>query len=133
MTRLHRDTVTYWVFVAAIGAFNAFNVVVLALMLPMSTTGRVQGGVSLNVVVTIDAFLWACTMGAFDAALWKLRLLPEDTKMVSLARRGRPADPVVANAWRWMRAAWIGWLSFVGLMFATALITWVFDPWRGTV
>ena len=133
MARLHRDTVSYWLFAIAAAAFSLLCVWIFALLLSMSMTGRIQGGTSLNLIVAIGGLLWAWTLGAFDVAYWKARLLPADTSLISLGRRGCPEDPLMADAWRWVRAAWVGWLSFAGLMLATVLIVWVFDPWSAAV
>jgi hypothetical protein len=133
MARLHRETIIYWWFIAVAGAFSLFGAFLVPLMLSDSMRGRIRGGVSLNVIATVLVLLWAWMVASFDVALWSLRNVPAEIQIISLGRGRRPEDPVVAAAWRWTRAAWLAFLSFMALLFATAFIAWVFDPWRDAV
>jgi hypothetical protein len=90
MSRLHRNTITYWVFLATAVAVSICSVWFVVWGLSISISGRIDGGLSLSVIVTCLILLWAGVIGAFDMALWKFRTLPADVTIFGDQERKLP-------------------------------------------
>ena len=119
------DWIFRWFGVVAVAAFWVFGVYIGSVMLSMSTRGRIDGGVFLNAAVTVYVLVWLGGVTAFMVAIWKnRRLRAGGQQLAALARSARPADPIAAEVWPWIKAAWWAWLFVMGfiLCFGSAML-----------
>jgi hypothetical protein len=118
----HRGTTSYWIQMTLVTAFWAFGAAVCVLMLSMSLRGRLSGGATINIAVTLYAAVWMAMVTAYWVAIWKMRELPSGVRFLDLARSAPPLASTARSAWWWTRAAWYGWLVIIGLL-TTAIMT----------
>jgi Na+/proline symporter len=131
MQRRHGDRIFYkFVHLPLIGVVWLGAIGIAGSMLMVAVTNRIQGGVSLVVIVVAFALVWLGAVSSFFVGVWSARQPPEEVEIMSLRKGPRPTNPVAADAWWWFRVFWWGWLIMMVGMGLLALVVLLFDPWR---
>jgi len=124
------NTIGYRVgFALSIGAW-VFWLIIAGLILSMSLTARIEGGIAINVLLTVFVLTWFSAATAWLVARWKARGVDDWRQLLWLAYRRRPSDPALAEVWRWDRLGLWLWVTTVGEMILLAVLGLVFGAWR---
>lgn len=62
MAGLNRTRIGYWLTLGVFVTFATFGTAVATLMLAMSVTGRVKGGVLLNAAISVLVLIWLSSL-----------------------------------------------------------------------
>ena len=127
MTSRYGDRLGYRVgFALSVGVW-LFFLFILGLFLSMSLPGRIHGSIMINALVTVFALTWFGAATAWLIARWKSREVDDWRRLMWLAYRRRPSDPMLAEVWRWDRIFLWLWIAMVGEMIVIAVLSYAFE------
>ncbi len=130
MAGLNRTRTGYWLTLGMFVTFAAFGTAVATLMLAMSATGRVKGGVLLNGAVSVLVLIVVTSVYTWVGAAWAARNMVSPPTIVDLARGAEPAGEVERTVRRLARLSG-GLLGvFLSGLLVLALISAIWRPWQ---
>jgi hypothetical protein len=127
----YRDTPAYRVsLVGSVIVWLGFATVI-GLGLSMSLTGRLNGGLAINVFATVAFLTWFAGASAWSViTAWKSRAVADSRELNGLIYRPRPSDPALATVWWWQRFGLWCWIAFVFEIVIVGVVGVVFHMWR---